>query len=139
MRRFLSVIGFVLGGWIAMTEAALAMVAVDDDLSNKLSAMSVFMVIAAGLWLLGTWASPSPARWRELGLAIILTCAVSTFCIVGAALTLIDPSFRAIAPPEILALDLRFDWPIGIANLLVLLAIGILLYRRGAGPGAGKS
>lgn len=127
MRRFISTLLFVFGGWMLMAELMLAffdMKPVGTDII--VFVIGLFAVLAGLPLLLGAWASPG-ARWRELGLTILIAVGITLFTGLSAVAVFLDPFMMRYMPPMP---DMEFAPIVGLLNLLAISAIGWLLYRR---------
>ena len=130
MRRFFSVILFVLGGWALMAEPFLAFLDFGSGLeAGKLAALAIALAMAAVPLAAGTALSPGE-RWRELGLTILLATGFAAFAGVSAAAIFLDPGARPIVEAVGPMPDFRLAPVVGILNLIVILAAGWLLFRR---------
>ena len=130
MRRVVSVIFLALGGWLLMAEPIIAFMDFGSDLKGARPLLLLIEIVMAGVPLaLGVLLSPGERR-RELGLTILLAVGAALFCGVSIAAMLVDPEFKQFMPlmPPMPKLGIA---PIaGIINLLILTAIGWLLYRQ---------
>lgn len=133
MRRGLSVILFVLGGWVLMAEPVIAFVDFGPDVPAALPiVILLFLVMAAVPLGIAVALSPGDRR-RELGLTILIAIGFAIFSAVCAAAIFMDPGFKQLAPlmppmPKVAIAPIA-----GAANLVVVTAIGWFLYRK---PGA---
>lgn len=127
MRRALSTLLFVAGGWIAATELVAAFLdAEPGSLTDNFAIIGIFGAIAAVLLLLGTWASPG-RRWRELGLTMLIATGVSALCGLSFVMIFNDPTIRPFLPPTP---HIDTAPAVGILNLLAVGMLGWWLYRR---------
>ncbi len=128
MRRVVSSILFVIGGWWLAGQMASAFLDLEKGISDNLLMVGIVTVFAAVPLALGTWASPGNRR-RELGLTILLATGATLFGIASVAATILDRAFMRYMPamPE-----LEFAPAIGIVNLIVVAALGWWLYRAEA-------
>jgi hypothetical protein len=128
MRRVLSVILFVLGGWILSGEIMMSGLDLGQGIGAQIG-MAVFTIVfAAPFLLLGTWASPGN-RFAELGLTLMITAGVGAFIALTMFLVMNDPGFRQLMPPDQPMPEFRFTPVFGLANLLVMAGGGYLLRR----------
>lgn len=125
MRRILSILLFVLGGWILASELFAAFIDVEPGVGDNLFLIALFGIIAAVPLLLGAWASPGE-RWSELGLTILISAGFGVVGGVSALAILLDPESKPYLPPMP---KMDFAVGIGAANLVVITAIGWALYR----------
>lgn len=125
MRRILSILLFVLGGWILASELFAAFIDVEPGVGDNLFLIALFGIIAAVPLLLGAWASPGE-RWSELGLTILISAGFGAVGGVSALAILLDPESKPYLPPMP---KMDFAVGIGAANLVVITAIGWALYR----------
>lgn len=130
MRRLLSVLLFVLGGWLLSAEPAIAFIAFGgDEIKGKLFAAMIMLGIVAVPLAIATVVSPGD-RWQELGLTILLSAAATAFCCLAIAAVFFDSGmkpFLADLPPT---RNIVLAPVTGVLNLLALTGIGWLLYRR---------
>jgi hypothetical protein len=132
MRRLASVLLFVLGGWMLSGEILTAFLDVQPGVRDSVIFIGLFGLLAALPLLLGMWASPG-RRAQELGLTVLLGVGFGAFAAVGIGLMMVDPKAKALLPPM---QGLGFTPVVGAANLVVLVAGGLLLYRSGSAPKA---
>lgn len=137
VRGVISVILFVLGAWILSSGVLVAWMNVGQGLSMQLTMFGVFCAFSAVFLLLAVWATPG-RRLRELGLTVLISAGVGGSMALVMALILSDPSFKRLMPPEQKMPDFKFAPLTGIAAVLVVGAIGWLLYRRSPAPADGK-
>jgi len=134
MRRFISIVLFVLGGWLAMSQTVAAFMDVEAGLADNLILTAFFALFAAPLLLLGAWASPG-RRWSELGLTLLIAAGFGAFCGLATLLVFNDPKFMELM--EVTAepmpqIDLA---PVfGVANMILVAALGWWLYRGRVSP-----
>jgi len=132
IRRPLSILLFVLGGWLLTSELVAAFIDVAPGLGDNLMMMAVFAVLTAPLLLLGAWASPGRRR-REFGLTMLIAAGLAIFCGLITILFVNDPTAAPLMPRPMPHVDLA---PVfGAVNLLLVAALGGWLYR-GRMPGA---
>ena len=130
MRRVLSVLLFILGGWIAMTELMAAFLdAEPGSFADNAAIIGIFGALAGVFLLLGTWASPG-RRWRELGLTILIAAGWGTLCGLMVVMIMNDPTARPLFPQDMPHIDTVPA--LGILNLIAVAALGWWLYRRRA-------
>ena len=127
MRRFFSVLCFILGAWLLIAEMFVAFVDADGNLGVKAVMVGIFIVLAAPFLLLGAWASPGDS-WRDLGLTLLITVGFGVTCIVTIAAVWLDPAMRKMLPPRP---DIALAPAFGAANLVAVTMLGWLLHRRG--------
>lgn len=125
MRRVLSTLLLIVGGWWLAGEMAVAFLDLEDGISDNLLMVGIVILFAGVPLALGTWASPGNRR-RELGLTILLATGATLFGIASVAATILDRAFMRYMPaiPE-----LEFAPVVGVVNLLVVAALGWWLYR----------
>jgi hypothetical protein len=127
VRRLSSVLFFVLGGWIFMVEPLAAFFNFVPGHSLAVPFMMAFCLVLAAIPLgIATALSPGQ-RWRELGLTILLSTGAAALGGGSAIVMFNDPAFEAVAPPMP---ELGFAPLIGTLNLIAVIAVGVLLYRR---------
>ena len=127
MRRAVSILLFVLGGWVLASEILTAFMDVQPGLRDSAIFIALFGALAAVPLLLGAWASPG-RRWQELGLTILLGAAFGLVAVGTIAVIMVDPGAKPLLPRM---QGISLAPVIGIANLLVVSAVGIALYRTG--------
>ena len=131
MRRVFSVLFFVLGGWLLMVEPVIAFL----DLGPEARSAQpwVFLItlgMAAVPLAIATVLSPGE-RWRELGLTILLSAGAALFAGISSAAVFLDPGSGPLIEEAVPNMpDFAFTPVTGILNLVVIAAIGWLLYRR---------
>jgi hypothetical protein len=130
MRRVLSIILFVIGGWILSSEAMIAWVDMDVGLGPLLFALAFFLPFAAIPLALGTWASPGN-RLAELGMTLMVAAGVSLFEALTMFLALRDPAVAKMMPPEQPLPDFTVNPVTGAVNLLLIAGSGYLMWRKG--------
>jgi hypothetical protein len=130
MRRAISVILFIIGGWLLMGEPLIAFMRFGDEpsLGARAIAALVCLGMAAVPLAIGSWVSPGNRR-RELGLTILIAVGAAVFCGLAVAAVFLDPGFKPFMPAMPPMPDLRMAPVAGTVNLLVLAGIGLLLYR----------
>jgi hypothetical protein len=129
MRRVVSVILFVIGGWFLLTEAVVAFFDAEPGTADNLAMIGIFAAISIVPLLLGAWASPG-RRWRELGLTILIATGFAAFCGVSTIAVFLDPAFKQIVLQQPMP-KIEFAPVIGAANALAIAALGWLLHRGG--------
>jgi cation transport ATPase len=125
MRRVLSILLFVFGGWMLMSEAITAFFDAEPGLADSAFLVAIFAVIAGLPLLLGAWASPGE-RWRELGLTILIATGTALICGICTVVVLSDPGMKQFLPPMP---KINFAPAVGAVNLFALAVLGWLLYR----------
>jgi len=128
IRRTISVLLFVLGGWMLFGELFAAFFDVEPGLLDSAIMVGIFIPIAGAPLLAATLLTPRH-RWRELGLTILLAAGIGILAAAFVAAVMLDPAMARLMPP---LRELRFDAVFGFANLLVVSAVGLWLYRRTA-------
>jgi drug/metabolite transporter (DMT)-like permease len=128
IRRPASVLLFVLGGLMLMTEGLWAFFDIDPGFKDNLFMIGILSALAAPLLLAGTWISPGE-RWRELGLTMLMAIAFAAVCVFSVIVVFTDPAAKDMIPADMPPIG--FVPAIGIANALILGGVGWLLYRRG--------
>jgi hypothetical protein len=129
MRRVLSVILFVLGGWLLSSEVMMAWITPPDiDLTARVMMLGFMALIAAPLLALGTWASPGN-RLAELGLTLMIVAGIGAVIALVLFVTLSDPGFSKLMPPGQKMPDLHPEPIGGVLNLLLVGGGGFLLRR----------
>ena len=87
MRRWASIILFVIGGFCVGMEVMIAFMAIPPDHQGEVPPLLTFAAIAALFLVPATWLSPG-RRWLELGLTMLIGEAV---CIGSFAVTITAP------------------------------------------------
>jgi hypothetical protein len=125
IRRVLSILLFVFGGWMLVSEIFIAFFDMEPGVGDNAMIVGIFATLAIIPLLLGAWASPE-RRWQELGLTILIAVGVGLICGVSMLVVLVDPGFKPFMPsmPK-----MQFAPVMGLVNALVVAAIGWLLYR----------
>ena len=127
IRRVLSILLFLFGGWMLISEVICAFVDIEPGIGDSALLIGTFGVIAGPPLLLGAWTSPGE-RWRELGLAILIATGVALVCGISTFIVLEDPGMKQFLPPTP---KINLAPFIGTANVLALAALGWLLFRCG--------
>lgn len=130
MRRVVSVILLVIGGWILMTEATVAWMDVGAGTAMHSGGLAMFAAVAAVPLMLGTWASPGN-RLADLGLTLMVAAGVALFAVLTMVLTVYDPAVANMLPPGQPKPDLDLMPVLGSINLLLVAGTGYSLWRRG--------
>jgi len=125
IRRVLSILLFVFGGWMLMSEAIAAFIDAGPGHADSAMLITIFAVIAGLPLLLGAWASPG-SRWRELGLTILIATGTALVCGISTVVVLSDPGMKQFLPP---IPRINFAPVVGAVNLFALAVLGWLLYR----------
>jgi hypothetical protein len=127
MRRALSILLFLLGGWVLASEILTAFMDVQPGVRDSVIFIALFGALAAVPLLLGAWATPGRS-WRELGLTVLLGAGFGAIAVATIAAMMVDPEVAPLLPQM---RGLKLAPAIGIANLLFVCAVGIALYRTG--------
>ncbi|HEX5239203.1 MAG TPA: hypothetical protein VFW39_12170 [Sphingomicrobium sp.] len=130
MRRVLSVVLFVIGGWILVSGSMIAWMDVGQSSGMDVAMIAIFWAVSAPFLLLGMWASPG-RRLRELGLTVLIAAAVGVAIPLMMLLMLNDPTFLRRMPPGQKLPQFKFSVLTGVVNLIIGAAVGWLLYSRG--------
>jgi hypothetical protein len=130
MRRVASVILFIIGGWMLMTESVTAWMDLGEGSGAQLAVLGVATALAAPFLLLGFWTSPGN-RFADLGLTVMIVAGIGTACALVLILVLNDPGFKQIMPPDKTMPDLHLGYVSGLLNALVLAGIGWLFWWLG--------
>jgi len=125
--RSISILLFVLGGWMVMTAVMAAFIDVEPGVADNLLMLAIVAILAVPLLLLGAWASPG-VRGREVGLTLLISAAIGAGCGLVALLVLNDPTAIRLMPQPMPHIDLAPAF--GAVNLLLVVALGWWLYRR---------
>jgi hypothetical protein len=130
LRRLASVVFLALGGWIFSAEPLLAFLNFAPGMRFASAMVTlVCLGMAAVPLAIGVALSPG-SRGRELGLTILIALGAAVLCAASLAAVLLDPGFKQFEPllPPMPNIGVAPVW--GIANLIVVAALGSLLYRR---------
>lgn len=126
MRRFVSVVFFVLGGWMLMGQTLAAFLDIEPGLLDNFLMIAVFAILVLPPLLIGAWVSPGE-RLRELGLTMLISIGFALFGVLSFLLLLVDPTLNAAMPPMP---DISYAPVLGTTNLLLLTGVGWWLYRQ---------
>jgi hypothetical protein len=132
IRRFASIILFVLGGWLLTAEMMMASADVGQSPGMALSMIGVTLAFAAPFLLLGLWASPGN-RLAELGATIITASIVGGLVCLTMLVTLSDPEFVKYMPASSAPPNFKIAPLPGLLNVIVIGGGGWLLYRFAKG------
>jgi hypothetical protein len=138
MRRVLSIILFVLGGWLFTSELMMAWIDPGEGVGMQIGMLAVLTVFAAPFLLLGTWASPG-RRWRELGLTMMIAAGVGLFAALTVFMVMHDPSMKQYMPPDQPMPEFKFAPLVGAVNVLLNAAVAWLLYQSSSKADPGSS
>lgn len=127
MRRFFSVLFFVLGGWILSAQLMLAFLDLQMGTATQLAVAAFTLLSALPFLLLGAWISPGQ-RWRELGLTLLIIAGIASFSGLSTLLVMLDPKFMRLMPPMP---DIELSPVTGLVNVGLVAGVGLWLYRRG--------
>jgi hypothetical protein len=130
MRRTLSVILFVLGGWLLAAGATMAWMDFDHSDGMGWVMVAVMSALAAPFLLLGLWASPGN-RFADLGLTMMIVAGIGASMALVMVVLLSDPAFKQLLPPDKAMPDLHFAPLLGTLNLLFVAGAGYALWRFG--------
>ena len=135
MRRALSVILFILGGWFLTSEAMLACVDFGATGAEQLLAIGVMALFAAPFLLLGLWASPGK-RFAELGITVMIAAGIGATLALMMAVMVNDPGFKQLMPPGKPLPVMHFSVASGLLNLLLVGGLGLACwwFERGREP-----
>ena len=136
MRRAISVVLYVIGGWILASGLMIAWMNVGQSSGEQVAMAAIFWLFCAPFLLLGIWASPGE-RLRELGLTLLICAGVGAALAALMLLFFNDPTFMRLMPPNQKLPDLKFAPMSGLANILVAGALGWWLYT-GRAKGSGR-
>ena len=130
MRRTLSVILFILGGWLLTSEVMVSWINVGEPSGTAFAMVGIMLVLSAPLLALGTWASPGN-RLADLGITMVICAGIGGGCALSAFMMLSDPKFLMLLPLESPARDLHLAAIPGGVNLIVIAAVGWFLWSTG--------
>jgi hypothetical protein len=132
IRRVISTLLFVFGGWMLMSELVVAFLDMEPGAYDNAIMLAVFAIIGGIPLLIAAWVSPGQ-RWQELGLTVLIASGLALFCAISAVVILTDPGFKPFMPKMPPMPDLKFAPIVGAVNLLAIAGVGWLLYRRQSG------
>jgi hypothetical protein len=122
MRRWASIVLFVIGGFCVGMQVMIAFMHIPLSYGGKLPPIVEFTAIAVPFLAAGTWLSPG-RRWRELGMTMLIGAAV---CVGSFAITLAAPvdegGVGGIGP-----LTGYVDWRQGWVNVAIITIAGVAL------------
>jgi hypothetical protein len=129
VRRALSFIFLVIGGWLLLAEPIMAFVNVAPGVKAVQAIVLGILVVAAAVPLaIGVALSPGDRR-RELGLTILVAVGFGLFSGAAAVATFMDPGFKPFMPLMPPMPDIHAAPVVGVVNLVALTALGWWLYR----------
>jgi cation transport ATPase len=128
MRRVLSIILFVLGGWILSSEFMIGTLDFGQGLGVQFGMVAFMAVLAAPFLALATWVSPGN-RSAEMGLTLMIVAGVGAFLGIVMFVVTHDPGIKQLMPPDQPMPEFRFSPIVGVVNLLVVGGGGYLLRR----------
>jgi hypothetical protein len=131
MRRVVSVILLILGGWILVSASMMSwMVVANVAVAERLGMLGFMTAFAMPFLLLGMWASPGN-RFADIGLTMMIAAGVSAFMALAFWMIMSDPGFKQLLPPDRPMPEIRMGPGLGLANLLIVGGSGWLLWRFG--------
>ena len=130
MRRTVSVILFILGGWILAAEVMMAFIDLRFGVGAQLAMIGIYSAFALPFLLLAMWASPGN-RFSDIGLTIMIAAGVGVALGLMMWTMLADPNFRNLLPPGKPMPNLQFSLAYGVVNLLMVFAIGFASWSAG--------
>lgn len=129
MRRAISAIFFVIGGWLLTGEPVVAFMDMGPDLRSAAPILWLIFFVMAAVPL-GIAVATSPGeRWRELGLTILIACGAGVFAGISALAMFTDPGFKQFLPLLPPMPKIGIAPVVGTINLAVVAGLGWLLYR----------
>ena len=138
MRRAVSVILFILGGWILASEAMLAWVNFGASGAEQLGVIGIMSAFAAPFLLLGLWASPGK-RFAEFGITVMIAAGIGATLALMMAMMVNDPGFKQLMPPGKMLPPMHFAFASGLLNLLVVGGLGLACWWFGRGREPARS
>jgi hypothetical protein len=138
MRRAVSVILFIFGGWMLTGEAMLAWVNFGVTGAEQLMAIGLMALFAAPFLLLGLWASPGK-RLAELGITVMIAAGIGATLALALATMVSDPGFKQLMPPGKPLPPMHFAFASGVLNLLVVGGLGLICWWFGRGREPARS
>ena len=130
MRRTLSVILLILGGWLLTSEVMISWISVGEPARTAFAMIGILLVLSAPFLFLGTWASPGN-RLADLGITMVIAAGIGAGCALSASMMLSDPKFLMLLPLQSPARNLSLAPVSGAMNLIVIAGAGSLLWRSG--------
>ena len=127
MRRWGSIILFVIGGFCVGMQVMIGFMKIPPDYPRDMPPIILFTAVAALFLIPATWLSPA-RRWRELGMTMLIGAGV---CLGSFAVTL-------AAPPEdggvggTAQLEGYVDWAQGWTNVVLIVTAGLaMMFMKG--------
>ena len=122
MRRWGSILLFVIGGFCVGMQVMIGFMLIPPDYPRQIPPILYFAAVAVPFLAAATWLSPG-RRWRELGLTMLVGAAV---CVGSFAITIAAPADEGgvggLGP-----LAGYVDWTQGWANLAAIVLAALLL------------
>ena len=134
MRRAVSIILFILAGWMLSSGVMMAWVDLGEETGAgaRTMVLGLFALLAAPFLLGAIWASPGN-RLGDLGVALMIIAAIGAALGLTLVMALNDPSFEQLLPPGETLPELRFAPVSGALTTLLLGGGGFLLQRWAKG------
>ena len=132
MRRVVSVILLVIGGYLLAGEALIAWIDVGEGWGAQLFLIGFSAALAMPFMTLGTWVSPGN-RLADLGMTLMVTAGVAAFCALAIWIAFNDPQVVKMLPPGQTLPAIAINPVSGGLNLLLIAGGGYMLWRRGRG------
>jgi hypothetical protein len=130
MRRVISVVLFILGGWILASEGMMAAMNFGMGFGAQLVFMGIVSAFAAPFLLLGLWVSPGN-RFADLGVTIMIAAGVGAVLALMLVTVMSDPNFKQLMPPDRPMPNLHFSYLYGLMNLLIVGGLGLASWLFG--------
>jgi len=130
MRRVVSVILFIVGGWLLCSEVVMAWINAGQGIVGQLDIAAFVAVLAIPFLFLGMWASPGN-RFADVGLTVMLAVGVGAAVALMMVLIFNDPGARQLMPPDKPMPDMHFAYVLGAVNTGALGGAGWLLWWFG--------
>jgi hypothetical protein len=130
MRRVLSIILFILGGWLLTGEAMVAGMDMGLAAVHQIITLGFVLAFAAIPLGLGTLVSPGN-RPAELGLTLMIVAGIALVSGLTTLLAFNDPQGAKLMPPDQPLPDIALNPLLGAINLLLIAGSGYLLWRKG--------
>ena len=130
MRRAVSVILFILAGWVLSAGLMMAWIDLGEATGGaaRIFVLGIFALFAAPFFLGAIWASPGN-RLAEFGLALMIVAAIGAGLALVMFMAMNDPGFKQLMPPDQPLPDLRFAAVSGAATTLLIGGGGYLARR----------
>jgi len=130
VRRVISVILFILAGWLLVSGLTVAWFDFGEGLAVSLGILGVMALIGLPFLVLGIGVSPGN-RLAELGMTLMVIAGIGDVLGIVMMVTLSDPGLKQLMPPGQQSPQFHFAPIPGLAATLILGALGYGLWRWG--------